>query len=174
MVKIYVMVSIFFPIVPSKWVIILSSFVLSSIISCVKLSLFSFPWKAIPCLARYLKHLIILSKYFVSFLLTLTRLSLVISPTFLHFRITTRYEAALLWQYVCLLMFCETSWCFFSRTKPFGSVWIFYIPFSDQSSFLSLHNIIEPKHCIKSMRENEYSRRSEKKLISFFLNERVE
>ena len=75
---------------------------------------------------------------------------------------------------ICLLMFFETLRCFFSRTKSFGSVCILYISFADQCFFLSLRSKTETKHRIKYMRVNDYNRRSEKKLISFFVNERVE
>ena len=121
-----------FRIVPSKWAIMLLSFVPSSIISCVKLSLFSFPCKAIPYLARYRKHLITSSKYFLSFSRTLTRLLLVISPTSLHFGITTWYEAALLWQCVC---WCSSKHCgaFFHELTP--------LEVYSSSIFLSLSSI---------------------------------
>ena len=67
-----------------------------------------------------------------------------------------------------LLMFFETLWYFFPRTKSFSSVCILYIPLADQCSFLSLRSTIEADHRIKSMKENDYSRRSEKNLSPFF------
>ena len=89
------------------------------------------------------------------------------------FGITTWYEAAFLWQYVC---WCSSKHCgtFFPRTKSFGSVCILYIPLADQCSFLPLRSTIEADHRIKSMKENGYSCRSDKKVTSFFVNERVE
>ena len=75
---------------------------------------------------------------------------------------------------VCLLMFFETLCSFFPRTKSFGSVCIFSIPSAVQCFFLSLSSTKEAKHRIKSLRENDYGCKSEEKLISFLLNERVE
>ena len=71
------------------------------------------------------------------------------------------------------MMFFETL-CFFPRTKSFGSLCILYIPFADQFYFVSLFSTIEAKNRNKSMRENNYSSRQEKKFISFFLSECVE
>ena len=68
---------------------------------------------------------------------------------------------------MCLLMFLETLWCFLPGTKSFVSVCILYIPIVVQRSILSLCSTIKAKQRIKSMRENHYSRRSEKNMSRF-------
>ena len=75
---------------------------------------------------------------------------------------------------MCLLMFLKTLWCFFPQTKSLGSVCILYIPFAVQCSFLSLLRTTEAKHHIKTMKGNDYSHSSEKKLILYFFNQHVE
>ena len=132
----------FFPIVPPKWATMLLSFVPSSIISSVKISMLSFPCKVIPCLARHRKHVIIWSKYFLSFS------HVVGHPTYVSALLNNSIMRSCTFMAMGLLMFHETLWCFFSRTKSVGSVYILPSPFNVQFYFLSLktpHRIYDRK-----------------------------
>ena len=130
-----------FPIVSSKWPVALPSVVLSGIISFVKLSLFSFSFSTIRCLARCHRHVITLRKYSLYFHELLFSGYLIYIFAFWKIGIIPSFTFITM----SLLMYFYTFWCFSDKLNPLVAcvyiyiyIYIAYILYHYQMQFYCL------------------------------------